>query len=56
MAQSDAEMAKDMVVALLGQTKEIFHGDLEDRATELGKAIAKVYKEVYGGIKSSYQK
>ena len=56
MAQTDSEVAKDMVVALLGHIKEIDRRDFETDATKLGKAIAGVYKEVYEGVKSSYQK
>lgn len=50
MAESHREIAKDMVVALLGQIKQIDRRDFEEQATEIGKAIAKVYKEVYEGV------
>jgi len=46
MAQSNAEMAKDMVVALLGRVTEFQRATLEDHSTQLGKAIAEVYSEI----------
>jgi len=52
MALSSAELAKDMVVALLGQVKEISTPMLEDRSTQLGKAIAEVYREVLNEVKN----
>jgi len=55
MAQTDSEMAKDMVVALLGHIKEIDRRDFETDATKLGKAIAGVYKEVFKGVTATYQ-
>ena len=51
MAQSNAEIAKDMVVALLGCVREIAPGMLQDNSTQLGKAIAEIYREVLSEVR-----
>ena len=53
MAQSQGEAAKDMVVAFLGRLKESNTSYLQDHSTEIGKAIANLYREILNEVRKT---